>query len=154
MFLLGAVVVGGVLGFSADRVIANKNPRTWAQRITLYDELGITADQRNKMDSIFDDANCKTEELMKPVQASLDSLKTQSRRDWMAVMTDKQRAQFDARDARMRARRDSIDKARAAERATHPSDVNERQRRCGGPRPGIGAGGPGQTRGPGGPFFH
>ena len=152
MFLLGAVLVGGVLGFSADRVIGKKEGRSLAQRTSFYEEFHISADQRKRMDSIFDDTNCKTEELIKPIRPQLDSLKSRGRRDWLAVMTPDQRVALSAREARMKARRDSIDKARA-EQGDHSKDrgANERVRRCGGSRPGMG--GPGSSRGSAGPFF-
>src|SRR3954471_8209249 len=117
MFLLGAVLVGGVLGFSADRVMsANKGPRTLERRGSFYDEFGITDDQRRKLDSIFDETNCKIDVLMNPVRPSLDSVKAQGRRDWLAAMTAEQRTALAAREARMKARRDSLDKAHASER--------------------------------------
>lgn len=153
MFLLGAVLVGGVLGFSADRVMGKKEGRSLAQRTSFYEEFHISADQRKKMDSIFDDTNCKTEELIKPIRPQLDSVKLHGRRDWLAVMTPTQRAALSARETRVKARRDSIEKARAAEgERDRDRGPNERSRRCGA-RSGIGGPGSGAARGPGGPFF-
>ena len=143
MFLLGAVLVGGVLGYSTDRVVAKKDGRPLAQRTSFYDEFHVSPDQKRKLDSMFDDQNCKVEELMRPIRPALDSLKAQGHRDMLAAMTAGQRTAVAAREARMKARRDSIDKVRAAEQGYRPH-------RCGS-RPGIG--GSGASRSPGGPFF-
>ncbi len=45
MFLLGAVLVGGVLGFSADRVIADKQ-KHWGPRRRMYRDLKLSDAQR------------------------------------------------------------------------------------------------------------
>jgi len=58
MFLLGAVLVGGVLGFSAERVMLHaSNERSWAARNAMYDDLELTPAQRAAMDSIIDEKN-------------------------------------------------------------------------------------------------
>src|SRR6185436_13677185 len=58
MFLLGATLVGGVLGFSAERVISKK-PKRLPARVQMYDDIGIDYAQRVTMDSILDDTNCR-----------------------------------------------------------------------------------------------
>jgi hypothetical protein len=154
MFLLGALLVGGVLGFSADRVIAAKtSPRPMERRISFYDRFSITPDQRKKLDSIFDDTNCKIDAVMTPIRPSLDSIKNAGRVDWLAVMTEEQRKAIAAHEAKMKAQRDSVRAARAS--APRSED---RPRRCGGNAspvqgPGVGGGGGGGPRGPGGPHF-
>jgi len=154
MFLLGAVLVGGVLGFSADRVITvNKGPRSWAQRTSLYDELGITTDQRSRIDSLLDESSCRIADLWKPIKPAMDSLMAQQRQDWLAQLTPAQRTKLAAREARFKVQRDSVERVRASARGTNEHGTrSDRPRRCGGsPRPGMG--GPGPNRGPGGPFF-
>jgi len=145
MFLLGAVIVGGVLGFSADRVVsASKAHGSWAQRSSMYDELGVSGEQRIRIDSMLDESSCMVDSLFKPLKPAMDSLMARRKADWLALLTPDQRTKFTAREARFNARKDSALKTRAADRAAHP--------RCGGPpRPGMG-GGPG-PRGPGGPFY-
>jgi len=146
MFLLGAVLVGGVLGFSAERVMTKKPPRVSA-RVRMYDDIGIRADQRATMDSILDDTNCKTQQLMQPLQPAMDSIRSAGRQSIRSLMTAEQRTAYDAREARFKAFVDSVEKARAAR-----GEQSDRPRKCGGPpNPGIGPG-PGH-RGPGGPFF-
>ena len=53
MFLLGAVLVGGALGFSADRYIAHDNfASSYGPRSKFYDAIGLTETQRSAMDSL------------------------------------------------------------------------------------------------------
>jgi hypothetical protein len=148
MFLLGAVLVGGVLGFSADRVMSRK-PQRVSARVRMYDDIGIAPDQRVKMDSVLDETNCKTQDLMKTVRPALDSVRAEGSKSLLALMTAQQRSAYDAREARFKAQMDSIEKARArGERG--PNDHGDRPHRCG-TRPGGPA--PGPSRGPCGPFF-
>ena len=149
MFLLGAVLVGGVLGFSADRVMSKK-PQRVSARERMYDDIGIAPDQRVKMDSVLDETNCKTQELMKSVRPAMDSMRAADKKALLGLMTEPQRAAYAAREARFKAQMDSIEKARAARGSgAGPSDHADRPR-CGG---GPGMGGPGPSHGPGGPFF-
>jgi hypothetical protein len=153
MFLLGAVLVGGVLGFSADRVMSKKPPRISA-RMRMYDDIGITPAQRVTMDSILDETNCKTQDLMRPLRPSMDSIRVAGSKAILGLMTVEQRAAYDAREARFKARMDSIEKANLGTPRTAggPADHGDRPRRCGGPGGGTGPGA-GPNRGPGGPFF-
>ena len=147
MFLLGAVLVGGVLGFSADRVMFKK-PQRVSARMRMYDDIGISPDQRVKMDSVLDETNCKTQELMKTVRPALDSVHAEGSKRLFGLMTEPQRIAYRAREARFKAQMDSIEKARAARGSGGgPGDHADRPRRCGG------MGGVGPNRGPGGPFF-
>jgi hypothetical protein len=135
MFLLGAVIVGGVLGFSADRVVsAGKAPRSWAQRTSLYDELGVTSEQRTRIDSMLDESSCMVDSLWKPLKPAMDSLMARRKADWLALLTPDQRTKLAAREARFKAHQDSVEKARAADRAAHPGSADH-PRRCGGPPP-------------------
>ncbi|MGE5730769.1 MAG: hypothetical protein ACM37U_02450, partial [Gemmatimonas sp.] len=53
MFLLGALLVGGALGFSADRYIGHQKFATqYGPRQRFYDQLGLTPQQRNTLDSL------------------------------------------------------------------------------------------------------
>lgn len=148
MFLLGAVLVGGVLGFSADRIMSKK-PQHISARVRMYDDIGIRPEQRAKMDSVLDETNCKTQDLMKSIRPAMDSIRAEGSKALLALMTDEQRKAYDIREARFRAQMDSIEKARArGERG--PNDHGDRPRRCG-PRAGMSA--PSASRGPGGLFF-
>lgn len=115
MFLLGAVLVGGVLGFSADRVLAD-NQKHWAPRMRMYDDLGLSSQQRTTMDSVLDERNCQIGAVMKPVKPQLDSIKKAAHQQVLQVLTSEQRQMLEQRVQEM-AKRDSV---RAATRTTKP----------------------------------
>jgi len=140
MFLLGATLVGGVLGFSAERVI-NKKPRRPPPRVQMYDDIGIDSAQRITMDSVLDETNCKLGDVSRPLRPRMDSVRDAGYATIRELMTPPQRQAFDARVKRMRHLMDSTEKARDAEWAkAHP----DRPRRCG---PGAPRGGPGGSSG-------
>ena len=100
MFLLGAVLVGGALGFTADRVWSRDarcdDPR--ASRELLYDRLELNAAQRAALDSILDDRHRQFDSLFKPITAAdgFDSL-ARSRAQMRALLkTPEQRERFEA----------------------------------------------------------
>jgi hypothetical protein len=99
MFLLGAVLVGGALGFTADRVwmrdAACSDPR--ASRALLYDRLELNAAQRAAWDSILDDRHRQFDSLFKPIKPQMDSIRSRSRAQMRALLTTPdQRARFEA----------------------------------------------------------
>lgn len=111
MFLLGALLVGGALGFSADRVIlrdkicsSGKDQKGWRAR--MFDDLDLSADQRAAMDSILDDRHRQMRALMAPVRPRLDSISDAAWAQMTTVMTDAQRAEFERLRAEARADRD------------------------------------------------
>jgi hypothetical protein len=115
-FLLGALLVGGVLGFSADRVLGRSDDTSIAaRRKALYDDLDMRAEQRSAMDSLFDARNCKYDAIFKPIQPALDTLKLDTRARMDAILTSEQRVRLDARrredDARKDAERQRIQAA-------------------------------------------
>ncbi|HUR59682.1 MAG TPA: hypothetical protein VM029_18325 [Opitutaceae bacterium] len=137
MFLLGATLVGGVLGFSAERVFSKK-PQRPGPRVQMYDDIGIDSAQRVKMDSVLDETNCKLGDVSRPLRPRMDSIRADGFATIRELMTPAQREAFNAREKRMRAKMDSTEKAHDAEWAkAHPG--TERPRRCGpgGPRGGA-----------------
>ena len=52
MFLLGTLLVGAILGFSADRLFGDDAPTPGRQ--AMYDDLQLSAEQRAAMDSRLD----------------------------------------------------------------------------------------------------
>ena len=111
MFLLGAVLVGGALGFTADRVLGEKRRGSWAPRQRMYNDLTLTDAQRQTWDSLLDEQNCQIGAVMKPVRPRLDSIKGAARKQMEATLNADQLARLEIRRAEM-ARRDSVDKAR------------------------------------------
>lgn len=114
-FLLGAVLVGGVVGFSADRVFRRDETSVAAKRKALYDDLELQPAQRAAMDSLFDARNCKYDAIFRPIQPALDTLKLETRGRINAILTTEQRARLDVRrrddDARKDAERQRIQAA-------------------------------------------
>jgi Spy/CpxP family protein refolding chaperone len=123
MFLLGAVLVGGVLGFSADRLWDHEKGRHWAGRTRMYDDLALTGQQRAQMDSLLDDRNCQINAVMTPVRPQLDSIKSVANQQMLQLLTTEQRTKLEMRRAEMQ-RRDSLDKARRdSARAGKPARI-------------------------------
>jgi hypothetical protein len=96
-FLLGAVLVGGVVGFSADRVFRRDETTMSAKRQALYDDLELRPAQRAAMDSLFDARNCKYDAIFRPIQPALDTLRMETRARMDAIVTAEQHVRLDAR---------------------------------------------------------
>jgi len=98
MFLLGAVLVGGALGFTADRVWMRDarcaDPR--ASKELLYDRLELGAAQRAAFDSILDERHRQFDSLFKPIRPQMDSIRERSRAQMRALLTtQEQRERFE-----------------------------------------------------------
>ena len=106
-FLLGAVLVGGVVGFSADRVLRRDDSSIDARRKSLYDDLDLKANQRAAMDSLFDARNCRYDAIFRPIQPALDTLKLDTRAHINAILTAEQRVKLDARRREDDAKKDA-----------------------------------------------
>ena len=124
MFLLGAVLVGGVLGFSADRVFQGKQ-KHWPTRMLMYNDLELSEAQRSTMDSLLDDRNCQISVVMKPVRPQLDSIRKAAHKQVLALLTPTQREKLELRraeeqrkDSLQRARRDSIQATKTTKTTT------------------------------------
>jgi Spy/CpxP family protein refolding chaperone len=93
MFLLGAFVAGGALGFTADRVMDAKHgrdtrgPRTTRQRMA--EELKLSPQQQTSVDSLIEQKHRQIVTLYKPIKPQLDSIAVQAR-----VVSDSTHAQI------------------------------------------------------------
>ena len=96
-FLLGAVLVGGVVGFSADRVFRRDDVTIAERRKAMYDDLDMTPVQRASMDSLFDARNCQYDAIFRPIQPALDSLRMATREQMNQILTAEQRTKLDVR---------------------------------------------------------
>jgi len=95
-FLLGAVVVGGALGFTADRVmLRDRIAQRESGRAVLADRLQLDASQRTRLDSILDDRHRRWELVMAPVRPALDSIKLRARDEIRLMLNPTQRAEFE-----------------------------------------------------------
>jgi hypothetical protein len=106
-FLLGAVLVGGVVGFSADRVFRRDDTSIAAKRAAMYDDLALAPAQRAAMDSLLDARNCKYDAIFKSIQPALDTLKLETRGRINALLTAEQRTRLDVRRREDDARKDA-----------------------------------------------
>lgn len=93
MFLLGAFVAGGALGFTADRVMDAKHGRDArgprASRQRMAEELKLTPQQQASFDSLIDQKHRQIVTLYKPIKPQLDSIAVQAR-----VVSDSTHAQI------------------------------------------------------------
>ncbi len=96
-FLLGALLVGGVVGFSADRMMHQGDLTLEARRKKMYDDLGLAATQRVALDSVFDASNCQLDALYSPLQPAYDSIKATRRAQMNAILTPEQRQLLEVR---------------------------------------------------------
>ena len=131
LFLLGAVLIGGVLGYSADHLM-QRRPHNWADRTTMYDDIGLTPAQRTESDSIWDATNCQLSLVYGPVRPVLDSIRDEGGRKFRALLTPDQLSKFQARlqaDSTRRARLDSTRRARG-DSTRHGRQPNSRQDAC------------------------
>jgi Spy/CpxP family protein refolding chaperone len=93
MFLLGAFVTGGALGFTADRVIGAghsremRGPRGYRQKMA--EELKLTPQQQASIDSLIEQKHRQIVALYKPVKPQLDSIAVVAR-----VVSDSTHAQI------------------------------------------------------------
>ncbi|MBI3790331.1 MAG: periplasmic heavy metal sensor [Gemmatimonadetes bacterium] len=101
MFLLGALLTGGVLGFSANRVFAGGHGKPWTDpqktaRAQLADRLDLTPAQRERVDSILDDRHRQMTEVLKPVRPRMDSIRLNARAQIRRILTPAQEVEFEA----------------------------------------------------------
>lgn len=96
-FLLGAVLVGGALGFSAHRAMQQgEQPKSQrSSRTQLADRLDLDNAQRRMLDSVLDERNAKMQALLLPVRPLLDSLRLSARAVIRARLSGAQQQRWD-----------------------------------------------------------
>jgi hypothetical protein len=99
MFLLGALLVGGALGFTADRVIARDSLCAHpgdrvAMLKRLSDELRLSASQRTAIENILDKRHRDLVAILAPVRPQMDSVRGAARAEIAKLLTDRQRPAF------------------------------------------------------------
>jgi Spy/CpxP family protein refolding chaperone len=99
MFLLGALLVGGALGFTADRMLAGgrcaKNGDNRRSFAWLTEELNLTAEQSTAVDSIVERRHREMRAVIAPVRPQMDAVRDTARQQIRRVLDDTQRARFD-----------------------------------------------------------
>lgn len=112
-FILGALIVGGVVGFTADRVLGRdcSGPRFVTRpelRRHFAERLALTPAQRVKVDSILDRKRARMDSIMAPVQPAMKAVSDSTALAIDAVLDAPQRAKF----AEMRAENEKRDHRR------------------------------------------
>jgi Spy/CpxP family protein refolding chaperone len=124
MFLLGAVLVGGVLGFSAERVMIHASKdHSWAARTAMYDDLDLSTAQRAAMDSVLDERNRRVDSLLKPVKTQIDSVRANARAQFYHIFTAQQRSKFEARIREDSLRREQVRRTREHDDSVRRSET-------------------------------
>lgn len=100
MFVLGALLTGAVLGFSADRMLLRDSlcakpgeRHGWRDRFT--EQVGLTTAQRAAMDSILEDKHAQIDALLAPMRPQLDSISANAREQIKRQLTPEQQVKFD-----------------------------------------------------------
>lgn len=111
-FVLGALLVGGVLGFTADRVLGRDDAcsRYFTRselRERFAERLELTPAQRQTIDSILDARRAVVDSIQAPTKDALAAVTDSATRRITAVLDPEQRVKF----AEMRADRDRRDRA-------------------------------------------
>src|SRR2546423_1841573 len=99
MFLLGALLVGAALGFSAERVFgdrAGEHMQTRAEmREQLAQRMALTAAQRAQLDSILDRRHQEMSAVLAPVRSQLQAIRDHARGEIVKMLNESQRKSFD-----------------------------------------------------------
>ena len=97
--LLGALLVGGLLGFTADRlVLGDRIGEKMDQRrlrTRLAEDLSLSESQRVAVDSILDVRNRRIDQVVAPVRPQMDSIMGVARDEIRALLTPDQRTNFE-----------------------------------------------------------
>lgn len=112
MFLLGAFLAGGALGFAADRVTEKSKrdrPNRAEYRERFARELGLTADQRRVIDSLMESNRARVRALYAPIKPTMDSIAAQrdsifsgTQRELRGLLRPDQQSKFDRMQERAR----------------------------------------------------
>ncbi len=115
MFLLGATLVGGALGFAADRYAVKDRlcaPKLSERQLRtgFYDDLALTADQRAAWDSLLDERQRNMAAARASIRPKTDSIWESYSEKTVLLLNPEQRERLEQRRREDRER----DKAKAA----------------------------------------
>lgn len=109
MFLLGATLVGGALGFAADRYVVKE--RLCAPKLSegelrqaFYNDLDLTAEQRSAWDALLDERQRNMAAARAAIRPRQDSIMESYRLRTTELLTPEQRERLDQRRRDDRAR--------------------------------------------------
>lgn len=115
MFLLGAVLVGGVLGFTADRYymkdhVCTEQLSPAEARRKFHAELGLRPEQAVAVDSLMDIRHQQIGALMKPIRPQIEAVKDSTRAALLRILDADQRVRFEAMRQEARRRKNTEEK--------------------------------------------
>ena len=94
-FLFGAVLVGGALGFSADRVLTRD--RRGERTLDMLDRrLSLSDEQRTQIDAILDARHRQSMVVFETIKPKMDSIRLNAREQLRQVLTENQRVEYEA----------------------------------------------------------
>jgi Spy/CpxP family protein refolding chaperone len=97
MFLLGAVLVGGVLGAASDRVWRHQQMvDQLSSRHAFYERIGLSSTQQVTLDSLLNQQDCAIRGVLAPQKPALDSIRASFHSQIQQVFTPEQQARLDA----------------------------------------------------------
>jgi len=97
-FYLGTALAGAAIGITVDRLVIRPQPSWWDQgsmRKRLFDTLHLSEAQRQEATRVLDERNRKSDSLVAPIRAQLDSVSTNARARLKALLTAEQQAIYD-----------------------------------------------------------
>ena len=97
MFLLGAFLVGGTLGFTVDRMVGQRRvvPAHEATLDAFAAEMELTSAQRAAVDSILDERHRVVDSIMTPVRPSIRAARDSARSQIARRLSPDQRVKFE-----------------------------------------------------------
>lgn len=108
MFLLGATLVGGALGFSADRYLVHEKVASqFGPRRRFYDDIGLSDRQQKALDSLAFARECETRAVLAPHDSAMKAIRTRFYTQRDSVFTKEQKTLFDKLMDEARKRRDA-----------------------------------------------
>lgn len=108
-FLTGALLVGALLGFTAERLVEGRcrKDRDRCFRERLANDLDLDTRQRVAVDSLLDLRHVRLKKLYAPLRPQADSLYLVTRDEIRQVLSPAQREQFEQVISRTNARSES-----------------------------------------------
>ncbi len=97
-FYLGAALAGAAVGVSADRLVVRAQPRWYngrEMRTRFFDDLRLTAAQRDSANRIFDERNRTDSILRAPVRPATDSVNAGAEHHFLQLLTPEQKSIYD-----------------------------------------------------------
>ncbi len=101
MFLLGAFLTGGVLGFTANRYMHRDQVCTTGATTSgllniLSERLRLSADQQHTVDSILDERSRQYKKEIEPIRPQMEAIKLNAREQIRRVLNEEQKREFQA----------------------------------------------------------